>query len=47
MIQDYKTSEEEMLQALKRSGYLFESEICSYLSGKGFLIESNQVIEDK
>lgn len=47
MIQNNSPSETEMLEALKRSGYLFESEICEYLSKKGFFIESNQVIIDK
>lgn len=40
-------TEEEMLVALSKSGYLFESEISSYLSNLGFFVETNQVIEDK
>lgn len=47
MINEYNFSEGEMLDALKRSGYMFESEICSYLSSLDFFVESNQVIEDK
>ncbi len=41
-----KLSEEKMLEALKRSGYLLESEISSSLSKAGFFVESNQAIED-
>lgn len=47
MTNKYDFSEEEMLDSLRRSGYMFESEICSYLSSLGFFVESNQVIEDK
>lgn len=39
-------SEKELIEAIKRSGYLLESEISNILAEAGFFIESNQVIED-
>ena len=42
----HKVTEGEMIEALKRSGYLLESEISSALSNAGFFVESNQVILD-
>ncbi len=39
-------SDSDLLAAIKRSGYLLESEIASILARAGFFIESNQVIED-
>jgi len=36
-----KISEEEILNSLRRSGYLFESEITKMLSDSGFFVESN------
>lgn len=47
MKRQFEISENEMLEALDRSGYLLESEISSMLAEFGFFIESNQVIEDK
>jgi len=41
-----KLSQKDLLEAIKRSGYLFESEISNILAKAGFFIESNQVIED-
>ena len=41
-----KLSQKDLLEAIKRSGYLFESEISNMLAKAGFFIESNQVIED-
>ena len=41
-----KLSQKDLLEAIKRSGYLFESEISNVLAKAGFFIESNQVIED-
>lgn len=41
-----KITVDEMVEALKRSGYLLESEISSALSNAGFFVESNQVILD-
>jgi uncharacterized metal-binding protein len=41
-----KLSQKDLLEAIKRSGYLFESEISNMLAKVGFFIESNQVIED-
>jgi len=41
-----KVTEVEMIEALKRSGYLLESEISSILANSGFFVESNQVIQD-
>lgn len=38
--------ENEIIDALQRSGYLFESEIAQYLYKTGFFVESNQVILD-
>ncbi len=39
-------SENELLEALNRSGYLLESRISKILSCANFFIETNQVIED-
>lgn len=39
-------SKKELLDAIKRSGYLFESEISYKLSREGFFVESNQIVED-
>ena len=39
-------SKRDLLDAIKRSGYLFESEITYQLSREGFFVESNQIIED-
>lgn len=39
-------NEAEILGALGRSGYLFESEISKMLSEKGFFVETNTVIKD-
>src|SRR5436190_2036650 len=39
-------NENEMLEALSRSGYLLESQISQILSKAGFFIETNQVIKD-
>lgn len=39
-------NEEEILGALERSGYMFESEISKLLSEEGFFIETNTVIKD-
>lgn len=38
--------ENEIINALKRSGYLLESEISKILAKAGFFVETNQVIED-
>jgi len=38
--------EEKILDALNRSGYLFESEISKKLTNKGYFVESNKVIVD-
>lgn len=38
--------ENEIIDALQRSGYLFESEIAQYLYRNSFFVESNQVILD-
>ena len=44
---DYiKYNENELIEALQRSGYLLESEIAQYLYNNGFFVESNQVILD-
>ena len=43
---DFKITEEEMLAALSRSGYLLESEVSAALTNLGFFIETNQVIQD-
>ena len=47
MQRKFEVSENEMLEALNKSGYLLESEIARMLAKYGFFIESNQVIEDK
>lgn len=39
-------SEVEIIESLRRSGYLLESEIARILSDAGFFIETNQAIED-
>jgi hypothetical protein len=41
-----KPSEEEMMGALTRSGYLLESQISKVLTDSGFMIRTNQVIID-
>ena len=38
--------DEEILEALSRSGYLLESEIAKNLSRMGYFVESNQTIKD-
>jgi len=40
-------NEEKILDALQRSGYLFESEISKKLTDNSFFVESNAVIIDK
>jgi len=39
-------SESEIIESLKRSGYLLESEISLTLRNLGFFVETNQVIKD-
>lgn len=39
-------SKKDLLEAIKRSGYLFESEIYNKLAKAGFFVEANQIIED-
>jgi len=41
-----KLSEDDLIGAIKRSGYLLESEIANKLAKADFFVESNQVIED-
>lgn len=41
-----KLSKDHLIEAIKRSGYLLESEIANTLVSADFFIESNQVIED-
>jgi hypothetical protein len=41
-----KISKDDLIEAIKRSGYLLESEIANTLAISDFFIESNQVIED-
>lgn len=41
-----KPNENEMLEALGRSGYLLESQISKILSEAGFFIRTNQMIKD-
>jgi len=41
-----KFSESNLINAIKRSGYLFESEVVKNLSRRNFFIESNQCIQD-
>lgn len=38
--------EEEILKAISKSGYLFESEISKFLADKGFFVESNVIFQD-
>ena len=45
-MKETKPAKEEMLEAIERSGYLFESRVCQYLRSLGFFVESNQVIID-
>lgn len=42
-----KITQDEMLQALHRSGYIMESEVSNLLSELGFFVETNQVITDQ
>ena len=46
MASKFKITRNEMIEALKRSGYMLESEISWFLANQGFFVESNQVIED-
>lgn len=46
MNKDFNITKKEMLDALKRSGYLLESEISMILVKADFFVESNQIIED-
>jgi hypothetical protein len=39
-------TEEQILEAITRSGYLFESEISKFLSNSGYFVESNVVFKD-
>lgn len=39
-------NEDEIIDALNRSGYLFESEIAKTLNEEGFFVETNSVIKD-
>jgi hypothetical protein len=39
-------NESEMIDAIRRSGYLIESQISEMLSKAGFFVEANQVIKD-
>ncbi|WP_379969804.1 hypothetical protein [Epilithonimonas sp. UC225_85] len=39
-------TEQEILEAITKSGYLFESEIVKFLSGQNFFVESNVVFKD-
>lgn len=41
-----KYSKDDLVAAIKRSGYLLESEIANILVGADFFVESNQIIED-
>ena len=43
---DFTITNGEMYDALKRSGYLLESEITAALATSGFFVESGQVIQD-
>ena len=38
--------ESQIIEAIKRSGYLFESEIAEYLNKKDYFVESNLVVID-
>jgi len=37
---------EQILKAISKSGYLFESEIAKFLAEKGFFVESNVIFQD-
>ena len=41
-----KLTKDDFIEAIKRSGYLLESEIANTLARADFFVESNQVIED-
>jgi hypothetical protein len=43
---DRIVTNDEMIDAISRSGYLLESQISELLSGAGFFVEANQVIKD-
>lgn len=43
---DQIPNQTEMIDAIRRSGYLIESQISEMLSNAGFFVESNQVIKD-
>ena len=46
MINEFNTTEKEILEALNRSGYMLESEITKQLADLGFFVESNQTTLD-
>lgn len=46
MTEKTSITKDDLLEAIKRSGYLLESEIANSLAKLGFFVESNQVIED-
>ncbi len=39
-------TEEQILKAISKSGYLFESEISKFLADNGFFVESNVIFQD-
>ncbi len=43
---DQFPEQNEMIEAIRRSGYLIESQISEMLSNAGFFVETNQVIKD-
>ena len=43
---DYKLTQNDMIDAIRRSGYLLEAELSEILSKTGFFVESNRVIKD-
>ena len=45
-MEDLYPDEKEMIESLRRSGYLLESQISKYLSKRNFFVETNQVIID-
>lgn len=46
MTENSELSKADLLEAIKRSGYILESEIVNLLTKNGFFVESNQVIQD-
>jgi hypothetical protein len=46
LVKPTEMTEEQILKAISKSGYLFESEISKFLANNGFFVESNVIFQD-